>query len=176
MYPAAQVQSEATWDFLWRVVYLQLCLQMMHVENFFYFCFVYLLCLNQLYLLIRGNSMMEIEYVWIWLIWGPFSINSDYFLPYMVWWHLVTSLFSFLVIWIDSIWINPIDISFPTFQSVLTRAKLFIFTQIFYILLRHVSTFTISFIWCFLRILDIHCTWFHFWHGSLTYKKQSSCQ
>ncbi len=92
-------------------------------------------------LLIRANSMMENEYVWIWLIWGPFNINFGYFLPYMVWWHPVTSYFSFLVSWIDSIWINPIDFSFPTFQSVLTRAKLFILTQIFHILLRHVREF-----------------------------------
>ncbi len=85
--------------------------------------------------------MMENVCVWIWLILGPFNINFEYFLPYMVWWHPVTSYFSFLVSWIDSIWINPIDFSFPTFQSVLTRAKLFILTQIFHILLRHVREF-----------------------------------
>ena len=38
-------------------------------------CFV--VCFN------RGDSMMENEYMWIWLIWGPFSINFDYFLPYI---------------------------------------------------------------------------------------------
>ncbi len=44
---------------------------------------------------------MENEYVWIWLIWGPFNINFGYFLPYIVWWHPVTSLLSFLAMWID---------------------------------------------------------------------------
>ena len=32
--------------------------------------------------------MMENEYVWIWLIWGPFNINFDYFLPFLKFGHM----------------------------------------------------------------------------------------
>ena len=54
----------------------------------------------------RGNSMIENKYVWIWLILGSFNINFYYFLPYMVWWHPVTSLFSFSYFSILDIWID----------------------------------------------------------------------
>ena len=66
---------------------------------------------------------MKKEYCWIWLIWGPFSIYFDYFLPYMVWWHPVTSLFSFLSIWIDLCRINPIDSPIPTFSIHVNQTK-----------------------------------------------------
>ncbi len=48
----------------------------------------------------------------------------------MVWWHPVTSLLSFLVIWIDFVWINPIDFSFQPFNPCSAEQN-FLLTLIF---------------------------------------------
>ncbi len=86
---------------------------------------------------------------------GGHSILILIIFYYMVWWHPVTSYFSFLVSWSDSIRINPIDTSLPTFQSVLTRAKLFLLTQLSLIFLHRSRTWTTNHIFYeFLRIED----------------------
>ncbi len=63
----------------------------------------------------RGNSTMENEYVWIWLIWGPSSIYFDYF--------------SILDIWIDFMWVSiHLNHDWIDSNTSFTQARLLIAT------------------------------------------------
>ena len=75
--------------------------------------------------LTRGNTKWKnnsVESNWFW---GHSILFLMIFLPYMVWWHPVTSLLSFLAIWIDLCRTpQSLDSSKLRNQSVFIRAKL----------------------------------------------------